>query len=150
MSTASPIGHETPGQSNTYILDASAILRFLDKEAGYERVREILRNHSLGSCQAVVCALHWGEVALTLARRQDLSRQAQIMGELLSLGLEIIPATGERAVRSALLKARLGIPYVDAFGVELACDSPDHCFITADFDVKPAASEVRIEFLPAR
>lgn len=150
MSTASPIGQEMPGQSNTYILDASAILRFLDKEAGYERVREILRNHSLGSCQAVVCALHWGEVALTLARRHGPVFQAQIVGELLSLGLEIIPATGERAVRSALLKARLGIPYVDAFGVELACDSPEHCFVTADFDVKPAVGEVQIEFLPTK
>ena len=150
MSTASPIGQEMPGQSNTYVLDASAILRFLDKEAGYERVREILRNHSLGSCQAVVCALHWGEVALTLARRHGPVHQAQIIGELLSLGLEIIPATGERAVRSALLKARLGIPYLDAFGVELACDSPEHCFVTADFDVKPAVGEVQIEFLPTK
>lgn len=150
MSIAAARGQEPLDQHKVYILDASAILRFLDKEAGHGRVREVLRSHALGSCQVVVCALHWGEVALTLVRRHDLSNQARIMGELLSLGLEIIPATGERAVRSGLIQARLAIPYVDAFGVELAGDSPGHVFVTADFDVKPAASEVQIEFLPIK
>jgi predicted nucleic acid-binding protein len=143
-------GQETPGQPKTYILDASAIIRFLDKEAGSGRVREILRDHAVGSCRVVVCALHWGEVALTLVRRVGTHDQDQIMRELLSLGFEIIPATGERAVRSAQIKGRLGIPYVDAFGVELAGDSPAHVFVTADFDMKSAAAEVEIEFLPTK
>jgi hypothetical protein len=42
---------------------------------------------------------------------------------------------------------RRKIPYADAFEVELASDSADHVLLTADFDVKPAACDVKIEFL---
>jgi hypothetical protein len=43
-----------------------------------------------------------------------------------------------------------GIPYADAFGVELAGDSTEHILVTADFDAKPAADRIRIEFLPPK
>jgi hypothetical protein len=49
-----------------------------------------------------------------------------------------------------LIKLKRDLPYVDAFGVELAGDSGDHIFVTADFDFKPAARDVTIEFLPAK
>ena len=72
------------------------------------------------------------------------------MDRLAAMRVEIVPADGERAVRSARIQAQLKIPYVDCFGVELAGDSPNHIFVTADYDLKPAANEVRIEFLPVK
>jgi len=150
VSSLSSVSLESPGAPKTYILDSSAILRYLDREAGYERVREILIIHAAGEAGVVVSALHWGEVALRLFLRGGQSAQESIMANLLVIGIEIIPATEERAVRSALIRARLGIPYVDAFGAELAGDSPNHVFVTADFDLKPAAGEVAIEFLTTK
>jgi len=44
----------------TYALDASAILRFLDGEAGSERVAEIIKDCLVGRHKAVVSAIHWG------------------------------------------------------------------------------------------
>ncbi len=38
---------------------------------------------------------------------------------------------------------------MDAFGAELA-DSPDHVLVTADFDLKSAHKDIKIEFLPAK
>jgi PIN domain nuclease of toxin-antitoxin system len=134
----------------TFILDTSAVLRFLDREAGGKRVFEILESRQRGRCLVVLSSLHWGELAGVLYRRFDARADQSHLADVLALGVEIIPVTGERAVRSAVLKVRLGIPYVDAFGVELAGDSPDHVLVTADFDAKPAANEVRIEFLPTK
>jgi hypothetical protein len=37
---------------------------------------------------------------------------------------------------------------VDTFGVGLAAESTNHIFVTADYDLKPAAAEVQTEFLP--
>ena len=34
----------------TYALDASAVLRYLDGEAGADRVAEIIESHLAGSC----------------------------------------------------------------------------------------------------
>lgn len=62
----------------------------------------------------------------------------------------MVPADADRAVRAALIKLKRQIPYVDAFGLELAADGRDRVFVTADFDFKAASRDVKIEFLPAK
>jgi len=64
--------------------------------------------------------------------------------------IEVVAADGERAVRASLIRVKRDLPYVDAFGVELAGDSSDHVLVTADFDFKPASRDVATEFLPAK
>jgi predicted nucleic acid-binding protein len=134
----------------TYVLDSSAILRYLDDEAGAVRVAEIIKSHLAGGCVAAVSALHWGEVAGITCKLHGRSAMELVLSRLSSFGLPIIAADAERAVRSSLIKLKREIPYVDAFGIELASDSRDHVFVTADFDFKPASRDVTIEFLPAK
>ncbi len=134
----------------TYVLDASAVLRFLHKHTGSVRVGEILGFIEPGSGRAAISAVNWGEVACTTAKLQGSSMVNPILAQLLYLGLEVIPASPERAVRAGMLKASLKIPYADAFCIELASDSPDHVLVTADFDMKPAEHLVKIEFLPVK
>jgi len=136
--------------SPVYILDTSAIIRYLDREAGWPRVHSILDQCSVGDCRVLVSAVNWGELATKLYRQRSPDFQAATMAALLALGIEIVPVSAERAVKSGQIKGRLSIPYADAFGVELTYDSPGSVLITADFDVKPAASEVQIEFLPTK
>ena len=134
----------------TYVLDSSAILRYLDDEAGAARVAEIIKSHLTGENEAIVSALHWGEVAGITCKLHGKPAMELVLSRLSSFGLPIIAADAHRAVRSALIKLKRQIPYVDAFGVELASDSRDHVFVTADFDFKPASRDVKIEFLPAK
>ncbi len=134
----------------TYALDASAILRYLDGEAGADRVSEIIKGHIAGTNEVVVSAIHWGEVAGKVFQRYGSQTLDAVLSRLLSFGFEIVPVTADRAVKSAIIKVEKKIPYADAFGVDLAGDSPEHVFVTADFDVKPAEQDVRIEFLPRK
>jgi len=139
----------------TYALDASALLRYLDGEAGSNRVAEIIKSHLKGSCIVAVSALHWGEVAGITCKFHGRSAMDLALAQLESFGFEIVPASAERAVRASLIKLSLiklkrRIPYVDAFGVELAAGSPDHVLVTADYDLKPASKDLKIEFLPAK
>jgi predicted nucleic acid-binding protein len=66
------------------------------------------------------------------------------------LGLRIVPATGERAVRAAEIKVDRKLSYADAFAIDLAMDSPEHILITADYDFKTVADLAQIEFLPLK
>ena len=66
------------------------------------------------------------------------------------LDLRSFRQAAERAVRASLIKLKRKIPYVDAFGVELAAESPDRILVTADFDLKPATKDIKIEFLPTK
>lgn len=131
-----------------YALDASAILRYLDNEAGANRVEAIIRGHLEGVHLAVVSAVHWGEVAGCIYKHHGQRMLEAVLSRLTGFGFEVIPVTAERAVSAAKIKADKKIPYIDAFGVDLAADSPNHVFVTADFDVKTAAQDVKIEFLP--
>lgn len=133
----------------TYALDASALLRYLDDEAGSDRVAEIIKLHMSGNCRAIVSAVHWGEIAGVTCKFHGRDVMDSVLARLETFGLEIVPATGERAVRASLIKLERRIPYVDAFGAELA-DSANHVLVTADFDLKPVQRDIKIEFLPAK
>lgn len=134
----------------TYALDASAVLRYLDGEAGAERVGEILKDHIAGRHTAVLSAIHWGEVAGVVYKAHGRDALDRVLSRLVSFGMEVIPVTAERALRAALIKVRRKIGYADAFGVELVSDAPEHVLVTADFDLKAAAHDVKIEFLPRK
>lgn len=134
----------------SYVLDASAVLRYLDGEAGAERVKEIIKRHIAGDCRVVVSAIHWGEIAGVVHKRHGSRGLEAARTRLSAFGFEIVPVTAERAVESAMIKNVRKIPYADALGVQLASDSVNHVLVTADFDVKPAKDDVRIEFLPLK
>ena len=134
----------------TYALDASAILRYLDGEAGSDRVADIIKGHLAGSCKVVISAIHWGEVAGVTCKLHGREAVELVLSRLLSFGVQISHITGECAVRAALIKIERKLAYADAFGVELASASPDHVLVTADFDLKAAARVVNIEFLPRK
>ena len=134
----------------TYVLDASAVLRYLDDEAGAQRVSEIIKSHLAGRCEVVISALHWGEIAGIVHKVHGRDAMNLALSRLNAFGFQIIPVSGERAVRASLIKLKKSIPYVDSFGVELASALPDSVLVTADFDLKPAHREVKIEFLPIK
>lgn len=133
----------------TYVLDSSAILRYTDNEAGASRVQEILREQFAGRAHLAVSALHWGEAAGRLYKMRGRSVMVEVLQRLVGLGIEIISTTADQAVAAALIQAEHKIPYVDAFGVAIV-SAPNHVFVTADFDLKPAAKFAKIEFLPAK
>jgi len=134
----------------TFVLDTSAIIRFLDNEAGADRVEEILEMAAGGAGRAIISAANWGEVVGVIIKRATTMTVSQVTEILARHKLEIVPATADRAAKSALIKINHAIPYADAFGVQLAGDSPNHILITADFDAKPAERDIRIEFLPTK
>jgi|HubBroStandDraft_4_1064222.scaffolds.fasta_scaffold64038_4 predicted nucleic acid-binding protein len=134
----------------TYVLDSSAVLRYLDGEAGSDRVSEIIKDHLAGRCEAVICSLHWGEIAGQTCKQRGTRAMELVLSRLRALGVQAVAVDADRAVRAALIKVETGIPYVDAFGVELAGRGLDRVLVTADFDFKAAGRNVKIEFLPAK
>ncbi len=86
----------------TYALDASAVLRYLDDEAGSDRVAEIIKFHLEGSCRAIISAIHWGEIAGVTCRFRGRSTMDLVLARLEDFGFDIVPASAERAVRASL------------------------------------------------
>ena len=134
----------------TFSLDASAILRFVDKEAGADRMEEIFDQRDLGFARVTMCAVHWAKIVGFFLKKFDPAKAAATLAKVEFLSIEIIPVTVEQATQAARLRHRYKLPFADSFGLELAYNVSDSVLITADFDVKPAAQDIAIEFLPVK
>jgi predicted nucleic acid-binding protein len=133
-----------------FVLDSSAVLRYIDDEAGADRMGEIFMTCVQGQCEMRIPALQWGEIAGKLRKRLDQTSATRVLDGLIPQELEIIPATRERAIRASALRFERKISYVDGFALDLAMDSNEHILVTADHGFKSVADLAHIEFLPVK
>jgi predicted nucleic acid-binding protein len=133
-----------------FVLDSSSVLRYIDNEAGADRVNEIFKACVRHQARMCISALQWGEIAGELRKRLGALGGKRALESLLPLELDVVSASAERAVHAAALRVDRKIPYADAFGLNLAMDSTEHILVTADYDFKDVADLARIEFLPLK
>jgi predicted nucleic acid-binding protein len=137
----------------TYVLDASAILRFSDKEAGFDRVRDLFIQAAQGKVELLLSAVNWGEIvaALLYKRAGGLSALTNnLAANLAALPLTIVAADKDLAEGAATFKYDFKVPFVDAFAGSLALHE-NATLVTADYDFKSVPSgTIKIEFLPAK
>jgi PIN domain nuclease of toxin-antitoxin system len=134
----------------TYVLDASAILRFGDKEAGFDRVRDLFIEAAQGKAELLLSAVNWGEIVGALYKRAGgLSALTNTLAaNLAALPLTIVPADKDLAASAAIFKDDFKVPFVDAFAGSLAVHE-NATLVTADYDFKSVPSgTIKIEFLP--
>ena len=135
---------------SVFVFDSSAVLRYLDHEAGAERVKAILRCSANESSAICISALQWGEIAAVLRKRYGAVEQKRNLANLVELQFRVIAVSAERAVRAAAIRVDRKMAFADAFGIELAMDSPEHLLVTSDYDFKKVEDLARIEFLPVK
>jgi predicted nucleic acid-binding protein len=133
-----------------YMLDSSAVIRYIDDEPGAERLEEILKACVDARAAVYISALQWGEVAGNIRSRFGATDQLRILSTILPSEVEIAPITAERAVLAAELKVDRKIAYADAIALELARESSDHVLVTADYGFKAVEDIAHIEFLPLK
>src|SRR6266568_4482371 len=102
---------------STYVLDASALLRYLDREPGFDRVAGLLKRATRGGIGLLVSAVNWGEMASVLYQ--------------------------VHAEEAGRFKQDFKTPYADAFAGSLALREKA-TLVTADFDFKSAANTIKI------
>jgi hypothetical protein len=74
----------------TYV---SAILRFADKEAGFDRVRDLLMQAAKGEIELLLGAVNWGEIAGALYKRAGELKTAITKAGKLGSNLAALPVT---------------------------------------------------------
>lgn len=135
-----------------YVLDASAILRFTDKEPGFDRIRSLLHDAAQGSTQLLLSAVNWGEI-VTVSYRKDNRTAEAALANIAALPITIVPVDAAAAAEAGKFKWSFSVPYADAFaGALTASRKSDHAtLVTADYDFKNVPrGTIKIEFLPAK
>ena len=132
------------------VLDASALLRFVDGETGSERVEDLLNRARLGTVDLRMSAVNWGEVVYCVLKAHGLGQARKLLPKLRSMPISIVAADAERAERAAAFKHSYRVPYADAFAGSLALDQHAE-LITADHDFKVVPVDVlKIDILPVK
>jgi predicted nucleic acid-binding protein len=140
----------------TYVLDASAILRFTDKEAGFDRVRDLFLEVAQGKVELLLSAVNWGEIVGALYKRAGglsasaLTNIGSLVANLAALPMTVVAADKAHAEGAAIFKHDFKVPFVDAFAGSLALHE-NATLVTADYDFKNVPSgTIKIEFLPSK
>jgi predicted nucleic acid-binding protein len=131
-----------------YVLDASALIAFLQKGPGAYKVNELLRETTRGRATCLMSAVNYGEVYGKLL--QDHGAEAARVGvqSLSPLPIQLVDATPQRACSAADLKAKHKLYYADSFAAALAIEHKA-TLVTSDSDFRKLGRDFPVVWLKA-
>jgi ribonuclease VapC len=130
----------------TKVLDAYAMMAFLEGEPGAETVRNLFVQSVRGEMHLVVTAVNLGEVYYNIARTNSLEIADRLVEKLTDMPVEIVSVDWELARQAARLKAETPIAFADCFAAALA-QLRDCPVITGDKEFQRLEQQVQVEWL---
>lgn len=132
-----------------YVMDAFALMAYLNGEPAAQRVREILADGEKGKCHIYMSIINLGEVLYNLERNYGLGRAQDALAVIQSLAIEVLPADDQTVFAAAHIKANHPVSYADAF-VIVAAQKLDGIVMTGDPEFHDAAELAQVEWLKQR
>jgi len=131
---------------NAVVLDAFAMLAYLQKERGSDRVRELLSAGPENS-RVIMNSINIGEVYYILARERS-AQEADLFLDLIipALNIRIELNNLQDVMAAARIKASHAISYADAFAAATA-QKHEAALVTGDLDFKLVEKLIDIEWL---
>lgn len=130
-----------------YVLDAWAVLAWMQKEKGYLRVRELLQESKIQQSILMINIVNFGEVFYIVAKNKGLDTAKTIERKLRMLPIKILSPVEENIVlQAARFKALHPISYADAFAASTA-KNENAQLVTGDNDFKTLEKDIDIEWL---
>jgi predicted nucleic acid-binding protein len=131
---------------NHLVLDAHAILRFLQDEAGAEQVQTVLAEAQSGKVRALVCEINLSEVYYLTARRFGLEFARRLLDHFAALPVERVSASWELIVSAAEVKVAHSLSYADCFAVATALKH-QAVLVTGDPEFKKVEGLVEVDWI---
>jgi ribonuclease VapC len=130
-----------------FVLDAHAIVIYLNGEPGAGVVASLLRRAEAGTARLGLTTVNAGEVLLAQERIGGAAASHRSLDLLQVLPIDIVPIDLELASRAAYLKLRGGISYADCFAAALAYRD-DVPVVTGDPEFGRIEDVVQVVWLP--
>ena len=128
------------------LFDAHAILRWTQKESGYQKVKNFLTACRDQSATGYMNQINLGEVYYKTIRAVGIDRAKEFLENFLRLPVQIILPDSELIWRASEIKASYPISYADCFAAATALRL-EATLLTGDPEFKKLASMVPIEWL---
>ena len=129
-----------------HVLDAHALMVYLEKEPGYEKVQELLTHAATSDRKLLLSTVNWGEVYYVTQRAYGPDKAQQIADVIKSFPIDVVDVDLEIAKQAALFKVAHKMSYADCFAAALA-KTRKATLMTGDKEFKPLDGEIRIAWL---
>jgi ribonuclease VapC len=128
------------------LLDSFALLAFLNRENGHEKVRSLLRDSQRSQEPLLMNEINIGEVYYITAKGRSIEHAEEFLHRLELLPITPIPNSFADVVAAARIKARFRISYADAFAVATAIRM-NAVIVTGDSEFRQAEHLVTVDWL---
>ena len=129
------------------LLDSYALLAYLNKEVGYEKVRAVLANAQQSSLPVLMNELNVGETYYILYRKRG-HEQAEYFLDTVMAGLPVAMISNDFnvVISAAKIKAQHALSFADCFAVATA-QRENAVILTGDPEFKNVEKFVEIDWL---
>jgi ribonuclease VapC len=129
-----------------FVLDSFAVLAYLEDERGADRVRAVLEAAKQKRSTALMSEINLGEVLYITEREQGLLSAHKALATLEQLPITFVPATRQRVLAAAHLKAGHAMSYADCFAVATALEHTA-TILTGDPEFKAVEDIAPVEWV---
>lgn len=129
--------------SQSYVLDANAVLDFVEDGPGGKRVEQLFKDAFKGRTPLLMSVLNWGEVFYHAWQQRGEESARRLLADLSRLPLELVPVDLPQSLQAGEIKARHKIPYVDCIAAALAILHPA-VLVTSDRDFEKLGRRVEV------
>lgn len=128
------------------LFDSYALLRFLQRETGSDRVRQLLAQCRESSTPCLLNVINFGEILYITQRKFGVQVRMQVFIAVQQMGITILPCPDSLVYAAAELKGTYAMLYADTFA--LASAMAQHaCLVTGDQEFSQVEHLVKIEWV---
>ena len=129
-----------------YVLDANAVIRFLVRGPGIDRLDRLFAQAHRGEASLAISVINQGEALYNLAKRAGMLEAEKTL-RTVAYYVEAVDVTEEQANGAAALKFIYKLGYADCFAAELAMRT-GATLVTADPDFAKLGKKLKVLALP--
>ena len=98
-----------------FIFDSHALLKFFQREKGYEKVIHLLEEIKKAGAKKYLNAINLGEIIYSTKREFGDQKKVEVLANIERLSFTVLPVPDNLIFEAAEYKAQYGISYADCF-----------------------------------
>src|SRR4030043_2453577 len=104
----------------SFIFDSHALLKFFQKEKGYEKVSRLLEEIKKSGATKYINAINRGEIIYSTKREFGDQKKIEVLAHIERLHFTILPIPNHLIFQAAEYKAQYALSYADCFALASA------------------------------
>ncbi len=109
-------------QKGPFIFDSHALLKFFQKEKGYEKVVHLLEEIRKTGATKYINAINLGEIIYSTKKEFGDQKKLEVLANIERLNFTILPIPNNLIFQAAEYKAQYALSYADCFALASAVE----------------------------